>query len=77
MVNPVAISVIPISSANSITDADGFIKKEYTSDYIHLDYNNDKRAVVGKLVNEFSKQLKVNEKILTQGDKRLKELGKK
>jgi hypothetical protein len=42
-----------------------------------IDYNNDKRAVVGKVVNEISKQLKLNEKILAQGDKRLKELGKK
>jgi len=35
-------SILYLDIYDIITDADGFIKKEYTSDYIHLDYNNDK-----------------------------------
>jgi len=52
-------------------------RQKFINAQARIDYNNDKRAVVGKVVNDFSKQLKLNEKILTQGYKRLKELGKK
>jgi hypothetical protein len=51
-------------------------RQKFIDAQARIDYNNDKRAVTGKILNDFSIQLKLNEKILLQGEKRLKELGK-
>lgn len=52
-------------------------RQKFIDAQARIDYNNDKRAVTGVVINDFSKQLKLNDKILAQGEKRLKELGKK
>ncbi len=52
-------------------------RQKFIDAQARIDYNNDKRALTGAVINEFSKQLKINDKILAQGEKRLKELGKK
>jgi hypothetical protein len=52
-------------------------RQKFIDAQARIDYNNDKRAVVGKVLNAFSKQIKLHEKILAQGEQRLKELSKK
>jgi disulfide oxidoreductase YuzD len=52
-------------------------RQKFIDAQARIDYNNDKRAVVGKVLNDFSKQIKLHEKILAQGEQRLKELSKK
>ena len=52
-------------------------RQKFINEQARIDYNNDKRAVVGKTLMEHNKQIKLNEKILAQGRKRLLELGKK
>jgi len=51
-------------------------RQKFIDAQARIDYNNDKRAVVGKEIDTLTKKLKHNKQILIQGEKRLKELGK-
>ena len=51
-------------------------RQKFIDAQARIDYNNDKRAVVGKEINLVTKSLLHNKQILIQGEKRLKELGK-
>lgn len=51
-------------------------RQKFIDAQARIDYNNDKRSIVGKEINTLTKTLLHNKQILVQGEKRLKELGK-